>query len=82
MELYERLKKQVIGLTHSQFAVPLLDQLFDRPVFQSTHLKFEGGVTAGRLRGLMIGGGDFPGNREPERAFQQRHDCWPCESTG
>lgn len=32
MELYERLKKQVIGLTHSQYAVPLLDRLFDRPI--------------------------------------------------
>jgi Fic family protein len=39
LALYERLKKQVIGLTHSQFAVPLLDKFFERPIFQSSHLE-------------------------------------------
>ncbi|MGZ4826624.1 MAG: hypothetical protein ACXVY9_04610, partial [Terriglobales bacterium] len=34
----ERLKVRVLGLTHSQFAVPLLDRMFERPIFQSTHL--------------------------------------------
>lgn len=53
MDLYERLKKQVIDLTHSQYAVPLLDQLFDRPIFQSTHLQFEGGTTKATLSGLL-----------------------------
>ena len=38
-DLYERLKKQVIDLTHSQFAVPLLDFLFERPIFRSNELK-------------------------------------------
>ena len=37
--LYERLKARVIELTHSQYAIPLLDQLFARPVFQSTHVR-------------------------------------------
>ncbi|MBI5096359.1 MAG: Fic family protein, partial [Nitrospirae bacterium] len=40
MELYERLKFRVIELTHSQYAVPLLDQIFERPLFKSTHLRF------------------------------------------
>ncbi len=40
MDLYENLKTQMIDLTHSQFAVPMLDQIFERPVFQSTHFKF------------------------------------------
>lgn len=40
MELYSKLKAKVIELTHSQFAVPLLDQIFERPIFQSTHLRF------------------------------------------
>jgi Fic family protein len=40
MDLYERLKTQVIELTRSQFAVHLLDSLFCRPIFQSTHIKF------------------------------------------
>jgi Fic family protein len=42
MDLYERMKREVIDITHSQFAIPLLDQIFERPVFQSTHLLFEG----------------------------------------
>ncbi|MFO0754368.1 MAG: Fic/DOC family N-terminal domain-containing protein [Thermodesulfovibrionales bacterium] len=37
-ELYERLKMRVIDLTRSQYAVPLLDQLFKHPIFQSTSL--------------------------------------------
>lgn len=38
IDLYERLKTDVIGLTHSQFAVPLLDHIFEQPVFQSSSL--------------------------------------------
>ena len=38
MDLYESLKTRVIKLTHSQFAVPLLDVLFERPIFRSTQL--------------------------------------------
>ena len=38
MELYARLKQKVMELTHSQFAIPLLDQFFDKPIFQSTHI--------------------------------------------
>ena len=37
-DLYDLLKKQVLQLTRSQFAVPLLDLMFQQPVFQSTHL--------------------------------------------
>ena len=40
MALYGKLKARVIELTHSQYAVPLLDQMFERPFFQSTHLIF------------------------------------------
>lgn len=35
-DLYERLKKQTLDLTHSQFAVPLLDFMFERPVFRAS----------------------------------------------
>jgi Fic family protein len=38
MDLYERLKERVLDLTHSQFAVPLLDSLFARPILRSTEL--------------------------------------------
>jgi Fic family protein len=35
-DLYERLKKQVLELTHSQFAIPLLDFMFERPIFRGS----------------------------------------------
>lgn len=38
LALYERLKVQVLGLTHSQYAVPLIDRLFRHPIFSSTSL--------------------------------------------
>jgi len=38
--LYNRLKAQIIDLTHSQYGIPLLDQIFNRPVFRSTQLQF------------------------------------------
>jgi len=34
-DLYEDLKTRVIDLTHSQFAVPMLDQMFKQPIFPS-----------------------------------------------
>jgi Fic family protein len=37
---YETLKTKVIQQTHSQFAVPLLDQIFARPIFTSSDLVF------------------------------------------
>lgn len=38
IDMHERLKDQVIELTHSQFAVPLLDHMFERPIFPSNSL--------------------------------------------
>jgi len=40
--LYDKLKAQVIELTRSLFAVPLLDALFETPVFPSTHVRLPG----------------------------------------
>lgn len=37
-DLYTELKMRVLDLTHSQYAIPLLDLMFQRPIFQSTHL--------------------------------------------
>lgn len=42
IDLYANLKERVLDLTHSQYAVPLLDQIFERPLFQSTHINFPG----------------------------------------
>lgn len=36
--LYEALKDQVLQLTHSQFAVPMLDLMFANPIFSTTNL--------------------------------------------
>lgn len=38
LALYERLKAEVIKLTRSEYAVPLLDQIFAQPVFASNAL--------------------------------------------
>ena len=38
LALYKRLKTSAIALTHSEFAVPLLDRLFAQPVFASSAL--------------------------------------------
>ena len=42
IDLYARLKERVIALTRSQYAVLLLDRIFERPYFQSTHLRLAG----------------------------------------
>lgn len=48
MDLYEKLKLTVIDLTHSQYAIPLLDQIFQRPLFKSTDIKFASDQTPTR----------------------------------
>jgi Fic family protein len=37
---YAKLKQELINVTRSQYAVPLLDQIFARPIFQSNSLRF------------------------------------------
>jgi hypothetical protein len=37
-DLYERLKRQILNLTHSQYVVPMLDRLFVHPIFRSSDL--------------------------------------------
>jgi Fic family protein len=61
LDLYEGLKTRVLSLTHSQYAVPLLDQMFERPVFEGSHLKFGDhpptrGAITNLLRALRDGG--------------------------
>jgi Fic family protein len=38
LRLYEDMKDQIHKITHSQYTVHLLDALFDRPIFDSSHL--------------------------------------------
>jgi Fic family protein len=48
IELYERMKAQIITVTRSIYAVPLLDQIFERPLFQTAHLTFAGDTKPSR----------------------------------
>lgn len=41
MELYDTLKEKVIALTRSQFAVLIVDQIFERPIFSTSNLRFK-----------------------------------------
>lgn len=44
IELYADLKRRVLNLTHSQFAVPLLDLMFEKPVFTVPDFKAKPGM--------------------------------------
>jgi Fic family protein len=41
IDLYNKLKERVIILTHSQHAIPLLDCIFDHPIFKISNLKWK-----------------------------------------
>ena len=60
-DLYERLKMQTLELTHSQFAVPLLDFMFERPIFRSSdvtkHPNMPSAPMVANLLGKLKGGG-------------------------
>src|SRR5258706_3311461 len=55
MALYARLKARVLELTHSQFAVPLLDVLFIRPVIRSSEIRKHRGMPSTPMVMNMIG---------------------------
>jgi Fic family protein len=55
VDLYERLKIRVIELTHSQFAVPLLDAMFERPIFQSSSLAGRPGLPSKQMTMSLLG---------------------------
>jgi len=39
MELYEKVKEQIVDITHSQFAVKALDAIFSKPIFRSSQFQ-------------------------------------------
>ncbi len=55
MDLYERLKRRVIDLTHSQFAVPLLDALFEKPILRSSVLAGRAGMPSKPMIMTLLG---------------------------
>jgi hypothetical protein len=44
IDLHNRLKARIIGLTRSQYAVPLLDRLFEQPVFPGSQFDHRPGM--------------------------------------
>jgi len=54
-DLYERLKKQTLDLTHSQFAVPLLDFMFERPVFRGSEATKHPGMPSPPMVASLLG---------------------------
>ncbi len=55
IELYGELKLRVIALTHSQFAVPLLDSMFENPIFRSSYLKTKAGMPSYPMTSALLG---------------------------
>ena len=70
LALYERMKRQVAGLTRSQFAIHALDWIFAKPIFKSSDFAASTGIPAPTakcilgvlhaaevLRNFVLGGG-------------------------
>lgn len=55
IELYNDLKLKVLRLTHSQFAVPLLDSMFEKPIFRSSYLKTKAGMPSYPMTSALLG---------------------------
>lgn len=53
--LYERSKTDMIRITHSQYAVPLLDQLFRQPVFSPAQLQRHRGLPSKQMIMSLLG---------------------------
>jgi len=49
IDLYERSKAEIIKITHSQYAVPLLDVLFEQPVFSPAQLQRRPGMPSKQM---------------------------------
>jgi Fic family protein len=50
LHLYEEMKRRIADLTHSQYAIAVLDALFDRPIFQSGDFIQRSGVPENSAR--------------------------------
>jgi Fic family protein len=55
IDLYERSKAEIISITHSRHAVPLLDILFERPVFSPAQLEGRSGMPSKQMIMSMLG---------------------------
>jgi Fic family protein len=81
IDLYERSKAEIIRITHSRFAVPLLDSLFKQPVFSPVQLARNRSLPSkqmtmsllGRLResGILVVTREARGRRSQILAFAE-----------
>jgi Uncharacterized conserved protein len=55
IDLYERSKVEMIGITQSRYAVPLLDILFERPVFSPGQLEGRSDMPSKQMIMSMLG---------------------------
>lgn len=56
LDLYERMKRAVADLTHSQYAIHALDWVFERPIFKSSDFVASAGIpppTAKRILAIL-----------------------------
>ncbi len=53
LELYQKRKEWVAGITHSRYAIAALDFLFSRPVFSSSHFVTESHIPAPTARRIL-----------------------------
>lgn len=54
LNLYNRLKSQIIDLTNSHYSIPLLDVCFDKPIFASSELDNKSGMPSRQtIRSLL-----------------------------
>jgi len=51
--LYDEMKKRITDITHSQYAMSLLDTIFKRPIFKSSDLAKETGIYKLTATGLL-----------------------------
>jgi hypothetical protein len=55
IDLYNKLKEGILQLTHSRYAIPLLDHLFDQPIFTSALLQSRAGMPGMPMIMNMLG---------------------------
>lgn len=53
-ELYDKLKGKVLTATHSQFAIPMLDFIFENPVFNIMKLKVDSRSPSGPMVATLV----------------------------
>ncbi len=84
LNLYERMKQQISDLTRSQYALKVLDTLFDRPVFRSSDFIERSGIPKNtampflrdlRGAGILATLREQKGSRSAVLAFSELLNC-------